>query len=822
MKKLFILFLFLSIQYFPQSISFNGIVKDSDSKVLLQYANVFIKGSNFGTVTDEKGQFIVKGNFKNTDTLVISYVGYKNFEKIISEIKIKSLSVELQKIILPSQTILIEASVGKQGITPIAFEKISKEEIQKDYVVQDIPNYLSQLPSTTFYSENGNGIGYNYLSIRGFDQRRISVSINGIPQNDPEDHNVYWLDFPDLLASTELIQVQRGAGSGVIGYPAVGGSINIITSPFSEKPQINLSASYGSFNTKKYSASFASGLINNKYSIYAKLSQIQSSGYRKSSWSKLNSFHLSAVRFDDDLTTQFNYYGGPISDGLAYTGIAKFAIKDKTLRKENYSYWEANGESYDYTIDRKSTEIENFSQPHFELLNEYQVNKKIKINSALFLVLGSGFFDYDGSWSVFYDDYFRLKINGYDSTLIPTNALIRAEVNNKQFGWIPKISYEHTNGNLIFGGEFRIHRSEHWGNINYAENLPPGVSKEYQYYFYKGAKNIISGFIHESYDITKEINLLGELQLAYHKYELYNEKYLENNFSVDNLFINPRFGINYKINNQLNVFLSFARVTREPRLKNYYDAAESSAGETPQFELKDDGTYNFNSPLVKPETMNDLEVGTSYSNDLFFINFNLYYMLFENEIVKNGKVDRFGQPITGNVDQTKHYGIEINSVLKILNGIEIFGNASYSKNIITNGFYFINETESINISNNNISGFPNFLFNFGIQYNRNNLLVKLNSKYVGKFYSDNFGEKLAQSLIDFPGFIDYKDNVNEAYFTVDLFASYEINIFNSLTNSRVFIQLNNIFDNLYSAYAIGKEYFPAAERNFIAGIKLGL
>jgi iron complex outermembrane receptor protein len=444
------------------------------------------------------------------------------------------------------------------------------------------------------------------------------------------------------------------------------------------------------------------------------------------------------------------------------------------------------------------------------------------MNSALFLVLGSGFFDYDGSWSVFYDDYFRLKINGYDSTLIPTNALIRAEVNNKQFGWIPKISYEHTNGNLIFGGEFRIHRSEHWGNINYAENLPPGVSKEYQYYFYKGAKNIISGFIHESYDISKEINLLGELQLAYHKYELYNEKYLENNFSVDNLFINPRFGINYKINNQLNVFLSFARVTREPRLKNYYDAAESSAGETPQFELKDDGTYNFNSPLVKPETMNDLEVGTSYSNHLFFINFNLYYMLFENEIVKNGKVDRFGQPITGNVDQTKHYGIEINSVLKILNGIEIFGNASYSKNIITNGFYFINETESINISNNSISGFPNFLFNFGIQYNRNNLLVKFNSKYVGKFYSDNFGEKLVQSLIEFPGFLDYKDNVNEAYFTVDLFASYEINIFNSLTNSRVFIQLNNIFDNLYSAYAIGKEYFPAAERNFIAGIKLGL
>ncbi len=784
-----------------------------------------ITGTSIGTTSDQDGRFVLSGKFSETDTILISFVGYKNYSEQISQLNENQIIVELQKIYLQSQTILVEASVGKKGITPIAFDKINKDEIQKDYVVQDVPNYLSQLPSTTFYSENGNGIGYNYLSIRGFDQRRISVSINGIPQNDPEDHNVYWLDFPDLLASTELIQVQRGAGSGVVGYPAVGGSINIITSPFSEKPQLSLSASYGSFNTKKYSASFSSGLINNKYSIYAKLSQIQSSGYRDLSWSKLNSYHLSAVRYDDKLTTQFNFYGGPISDGLAYTGVAKFAVKDLNLRKQNFSYWEADANNYIYTLDRKPTEIENFSQPHFELLNEYQLNKKMKFNSALFLVIGSGFFDYDGSWAIpafGYDDYFRLKLNGYDSTMIPINALIRAQVENKQFGWIPKFSFDHTNGILVIGGEFRIHRSEHFGNINFAEYLPAGVTKDYQYYFYNGAKNIFSGFVHESYNLTNEINLLGELQLAYHKYELFNEKYLGNDFSVDDLFLNPRVGVNYKFAEQQNVFLSFARVTREPRLKNYYDAAESSGGETPQFELNNDGTYNFNSPLVKPESMNDLEIGTSFNNKFFSLNINLYYMLFENEIVKNGKVDRFGQPITGNVDQTTHIGFEISSVLKILNGLELFGNASYSKNKITNGKYFISDTDSIDISNNSISGFPEFLFNLGLQYNLNNIFIKLNSKYVGKFYSDNFDGKLSEYLIQFPGFIDYTDNLNDAYFAVDLFASYEVNLLNSLTNSKIFIQVNNVFDNLYSAYAIGKEFFPVAERNFIAGIKLGL
>ena len=125
-------------------------------------------------------------------------------------------------------------------------------------------------------------------------------------------------------------------------------------------------------------------------------------------------------------------------------------------------------------------------------------------------------------------------------------------------------------------------------------------------------------------------------------------------------------------------------------------------------------------------------------------------------------------------------------------------------------------------SNNTISGFPEFLFNFGVQYNNQNLLIKLNSKYVGKFYSDNFDNQLTSYLIEYPGFIDYSDNINEGYFTMDLFASYEMNILNGLTNSKIFFQVNNIFDNLYSAYAIGKEFFPAADRNYIAGIQLGL
>ena len=834
MKNLIVLFFILNFSTFAQQFTLSGKVVDANTNSPLVKANVRLSTQNgIGTYSDDKGKFNLIAVMDSSDTLKVSYVGYKtevvpfwkllNTPGVVITDNIISYTFQLSEEIIASQTVFVEATIFKKGITPLAFDQIKRVDIEKTYTAYDIPKYLSELPSTTFYSESGNGIGYNYLSIRGFDQRRIAVSINGIPQNDPEDHNVYWLDFPDLLASTELIQVQRGAGSGVFGYPAIGGSINIITSSFSNEPMINLSAAYGDYVTRKYSAAFSSGLIDNKYSVYAKLGQILSSGYKNQSWINFKNYFLSAIRYDKNFTTQFNFYGGPISDGLSYTGVAKFAVKDKTLRRENYSYWEADSSSYTYTVQRRPGEIENFSQPHFEILNDWQISEKFKMNSALFLILGDGFFDYDGSWSVFYDDYFRLGENGFDTSYVPTNALIHAQVENTQYGWIPRFSLDHTNGTLFFGAELRKHNSNHWGSIEYAENLPPGVTSEYRYYSYQGAKNIFSLFVNESYRLNDNWNLLGELQFAYHEYRLFNEEYVDNEFTLSDLFFNPRVGINYKPIKPLNIYFSFARVSREPRLKEYYDAAESSGGEVPQFQINADGSYNFNEPLVQPETMNDIELGASLNNENYSITLNLFYMLFDNEIVKDGQVDRFGQPTTGNVDKTIHSGAELSAIFKLWQDrFEIFGNATFSKNTIETGKYFLDSENYIDLSGNRITGFPDFLANIGIVFQQYGFYLRFTCKYVGDFYSDNYDDNLKEYLLLYPGFVDYSDNLNEGYFVSDIFLSYEFSVFNTLSPWRIFGQVNNIFDNLYSAYAIGKEYFPAAERNWLAGIQVGL
>lgn len=817
MKQLFIAF-FISFIIYGQE-NFSGRVVDTENLPLSEVI-IKIQDSDKQFFTNTEGIFNFAGKFNLESEVVFRRLGYEEKKVKLKELLLFQNWVLKSKVIL-SQTVLVKATLGEKGNTPITFSELSKNEIINNYYFQDVPEMLSYLPSTTFYSEGGNGIGYNYLNIRGFDQRRISVAINGIPQNDPEDHNVYWIDFPDILQDAELIQVQRGSGSGIIGYPSLGGSINIISSSFSNEPKVKFSSVFGSYNSRKYNIAAGSGLIQDKYSFFIRLSKFQSSGYRKDNWVNINSYYLSAVRFDKSLTTQINIFGAPIADGLTYTGLPKFVIKNRIERQKNYSYWEADKSNYTYKLERRKDEIENFYQPHFEILNDWEITKNLKFNSALFWVIGEGFFDYDGSWAD--TNYFRLtKQNGFNPLTNPGNTLIRATVKNNQWGWIPKLSIEHDNGTLFIGGEFRFHKSNHFGNINFAESLPVGVTKDYRYYDYDGQKDIFNFFVHEQYKVNESINLIGEIQLAYNKYRLFNEKFIGTDFSISNFFLNPRIGINYKQNEYLSYYAVIARTAKEPRLKNYYDAAESSGGSIPQFEVDSYGNYDFEKPFVNPEFMNNIEFGINWFDKLLTFNMNFYYMLFNDEIVNQGQLDRFGQPVTGNIEKTIHTGIEFNLTSSITDEIEINFNSTYGKNFISRGFYYIDQDNFVVLDGNEIGGFPNFMFNAIIKMKFDNFNLQLSNKYVGEFYSDNFDNKLKSYLTKYPAFVDYEDNVNPSYFVTNLMISYENNFIPNFNGIRVFMQVNNLWNNLYSAYAIGKEYFPAAERNFAIGMELKL
>jgi len=715
--------------------------------------------------------------------------------------------------------VVITPTMARERETPATFTNLDRAQISDRYSVQDIPVLLSELPSMTTYSENGNGIGYNYINLRGFDQRRLSVMINGVPQNDPEDHDVYWIDFPDLLASTENIQVQRGAGNDFYGPPAIGGSINLTTNPFIQTPGITIESDFGfqqfsdssnslPLNTKKFSASVSSGLVDQHYLLYGKLSRILSQGYRVNSWVDLNSYFLGGVRIDKGMTTRLHIFGGPLTDGLSYNGLPKFVGNNAALRRQNLSDWgiDSAGSNYTYAVQRRNQETESFSQPHFEILNDWSPSASITVSNTLFYYTGDGYYDYDASWADTND--LRLGYRyGIPTDKNPANALVRAFVGNSQWGWLPHVDLHQASGILTLGAELRFHRSTHWGKISYAEDLPQNFDPDYHFYEYNGEKDILSLYGHESYHPSNDLSIMTDLQFVYDRYGIRNEKYLGNTFSLPYYFLNPRAGINYNISRDWNGYVSVAYTSHEPRLRNLYAAEDSYFGAKPQFVDTSGGLghYDFSQPLAKPERLFDVEIGVSCSVSSFHGTADLYWMEFTDELIENGQLDIFGEPVTGNADRTRHIGLEVDATALLTQRISLSGNFTASVNRLIH-YNTLDGTTPVTLDGNTIAGFPNWLGNLRLTYRDDELTGSILAKYVGSFYTDNY---------------ENSANQNDAYLVLDLSMLYHIPQFSTF-DLTIRGEIQNLLNRFYFAEGQGNAFYPAAERNLLIGLSVHL
>ncbi len=765
----------------------------------------------------------------------------------------------LKQFLLPNITIISDRSQTNILAKPIS--QITQSQISQTYSTNDLPLVISELPSIYSYSQNGNGVGYSSLSMRGFDQRRISVNINGIPQNDPEDHNVYWIDFPDITSNLELIEVQRGAGRNNYGFSSIGGSINLITSNFVNQKGVKFYSGFGfqefsahnqiKHNITKLSIEASSGLIPTEnqdvfYSIYTRFSQINSFGYRNHSFAELNSYFFGFARFDNDFSTQINIFGGPIRDGLAYFGIPKSFVYDKEKRLLNFNYWsyDSAGTNLSYSLTRRKQEIEEFSQPHFELLNDYKLNENTQLKSAIFYYTGKGYFDYDGTGWTDANSFELNEKNGYPNAKDPQNPIIRAFVENRHFGWIPSVTFDNTNQYLKIGAEIRFHNSVHWGKINYAENLPENYNPDFMFYSYNGARLISS--VYSSYQryLTDNFSVNLDAQLVYHNYSISNDKagnfyrtfYINNGiktaegklFDVDYLFFNPRIGLDFKLNKS-NTFFGFVAVTsREPRMANLYNASEAFSGKSPRFysflNSNNQVEYDFTKPLVKPETMYDFELGYNFSYSNLNFSSNFYYMLYSDELVKSGQIDVFGDPIDGNAPRTLHYGLELSLKYEYQlfdnQTISFNANTTFSRNKISEYKFELGNNEQINLNGNDIAGFPSVLSNFRISYSLFNLYVSILYQYVGSYRTDNFGDMLLRDakLKDYLGWDYHTDNTLDAFSIINLDLAYNFKATEFFNNIQLQLKVNNLANKLYAAGAEGKEFFPGAERNIFMGI----
>jgi iron complex outermembrane receptor protein len=725
--------------------------------------------------------------------------------------------------------VIVTATHARERETPVTFSDIDAQEIKERYAAQDVPSLLSELPSIVHYSQNGNDIGYTFLNLRGFEQRRISVMINGVPQNDPEDHQVYWIDMPDLLEYSNSIQIQRGAGSAFYGPAAIGGSINIETMPATSRPKISLSSDWGFqefggerrtvLNTRKYSLGLSSGLISNRYVLYGNLSKINSEGYREHSWVDLESYYVGAARFDESMTTRINVYGGPITDGLAYVGIPKFYNDDKTLRRINYSYWEfdSTGTKVNYYVPQKPQANESFFQPHYEILHEWKLSPRLTLYNTLFYIQGDGYFDYDGDW-VWFDptasNWFH-SIVGYDSTFGTSkfpSLLLRGFVGNKQWGWLPRIEIEHDHGKLTLGGELRLHRSVHWGKIQFATEYPSSTfNPDFHFYEYNGKKDIASLYGHEVFRLDDATTLMADLQFAYNAYGIHDEKFLGNSFDIPYYFVNPRLGVNRNFSEELSGYVSVAYTSREPTLRNLYAGEDAWFGARPQFEATTVGgtvNYRFDQPYAKPENLLDVEFGSSYLFGKGKASVNLYWMEFRDELIQSGKLDIFGAPVTGNAERTRHVGLELTAKYTLTSDLELSGNATISSNkLVKYTFYDTTVHAYHSLDGNPIAQFPDVLANWRLAYRAGRFYGSVLMKYVGAFYTDN---------------LKNENNKVDPYTVFDFDGSYSLPALLDNTGIAVTLKVQNLFNKLYMAGGQGDQFFPAAERSYFLGLAVNL
>src|SRR5262245_15854974 len=154
------------------------------------------------------------------------------------------------------EKIVVSATVAEERRDPASVTTLGKDEIAQRNRGQDMAMLLAETPNAYAYSDAGNGIGYSYLSLRGFDQRRIAVYVNGVPLNDPESQQVYFIDLADLAGGLASLQVQRGTGTALYGSPAVGGVVNLESGALEAARSGELTLGGGSFGTWRSSARY--------------------------------------------------------------------------------------------------------------------------------------------------------------------------------------------------------------------------------------------------------------------------------------------------------------------------------------------------------------------------------------------------------------------------------------------------------------------------------------------------------------------------------------------------------------------------------------
>ena len=667
---------------------------------------------------------------------------------------------------------VLVSAIRVNSKTPVSFSNLSKKEIQNRNLGQDIPILMNYMPSVVTTSDAGNGVGYAGIRVRGSDATRVNVTINGIPYNDSESHGTFWVNMPDFASSLQSVQLQRGVGTSTNGSGAFGASLNMLTDSYSEKASGEISNSFGSFNTRKHTVKFSTGLLNDHFEIAGRVSTLNSDGYIDRASSDLKSYFLQGTYVGTTTLIKALAFGGNEKTYQSWNGIdGETMLTNRTFNSAGIFTDEA-GQTRFY-----DNETDNYQQDHYQLHWNEKLATNWNTNLAFHYTKGKGYYENykeDGDFSSY--GLTPIAING---TSINMTDLIRQKwLDNDFYGTTFSANYQSNKLDFIFGGSYNKYEGNHFGKVIWARYAGPSELGD-RYYEDRATKTDGTAFAKANYQVNDQWSLFGDLQIRNVNYKANSDEtgVVNDTFS----FFNPKAGLNYTVNSKNNVYFSYARANREPNRTDYEGGN------------------------VKPEKLNDFELGWRYLSDKVQLNTNFYYMAYQDQLILTGTLDDVGNPIRSNSEKSYRLGVEVDAAIVLSSTFSLRPNITLSRNknidLAVSGQNY--GTKDISYSPSVIAG------NSLIYKPTESLQIIWLQKYVGQQYMNNI-ESPEAKLAD--------------YFINDLNVTYEIKP-KSVFKSIVFKGLvNNIFDKKYSSngymWDIYPYYYPQAGTNLLAGITL--
>jgi len=667
----------------------------------------------------------------------------------------------------PLDEVLVSA-VRVTSKTPVSFSDLNKKEIKFRNLGQDIPILMNYLPSVVTTSDAGNGVGYTGIRVRGSDGTRVNVTINGIPYNDSESQGTFWVNMPDFASSVESLQLQRGVGSSTNGAGAFGASLNMLTDNYSKDSNGEISSSIGSFNTFKNTVKFSSGLMNNHFEMAGRLSNLKSDGYVDRASSDMKSYFLQGTYVGKTTLIKALAFGGKEKTYQSWYGIDSETLA--TNRRYNFAgmYTDSNGATQFY-----SNQTDNYKQDHYQLHWNEKVSENWNTNLAFHYTKGKGYYE-EYQENQTFSDYGMLPVSGQTTT-----DLIRQKwLDNDFYGTTFSANYKNEKLDVIFGGGYNKYEGTHFGKVIWARFASQSELGDH-YYDNFATKTDGNIFAKAIYQISPKISLFGDLQLrnVHYKADSPETGLVNDTFN----FFNPKAGLNYTINQKSTLYFSYARANREPNRTDYE-------------------TGN-----VKPEKLNDYELGWRYVTEKVKFNSNIYYMAYKDQLILTGNLDDVGNPIRSNSEKSYRLGLEVDATIAVSEKFFIRPNFTLSSNknidLAVEGENY--GTTTIAYSPSVIAG------NMFIYKPIESLQISLLQKLVGEQYMNNIESSEAKLA---------------SYFVNDLNIGYEIkpkSVFKSIIITGL---VNNILDKKYVSngymWDVYPYYYPQAGINFLVGLTL--